>query len=162
MLGYQTQGPATQTGQHLLLYDGACGLCNGLVRAVLKCDRRGLFQFASLQSSAAAVELTRTGGLPCQKNTFIVIVNHRSTSPGQLCKASAALFVLDVLGWPWRAVAPLRILPMGLLDWGYDLIARNRHRISSGLDRCLVPRPEYHRRFLDSATNVASKPELRR
>src|SRR5208282_2040504 len=36
----------------VILYDGVCGLCNRGVRFVLKRDRKGVFRFASLQSSA--------------------------------------------------------------------------------------------------------------
>src|SRR5687768_1444059 len=34
----------------VVLYDGVCGLCNGLVRFVLPRDRHDAFRFASLQS----------------------------------------------------------------------------------------------------------------
>jgi predicted DCC family thiol-disulfide oxidoreductase YuxK len=32
---------ADRDGPHLLLYDGPCGFCNGIVRFVLDHDRRG-------------------------------------------------------------------------------------------------------------------------
>jgi predicted DCC family thiol-disulfide oxidoreductase YuxK len=54
----------------------------------------------------------------------------------------------------------LRVLPIALLDQAYDLIARNRYRILGRRDRCLAPRPEYKRRFLDSVGDVVQKPEV--
>jgi predicted DCC family thiol-disulfide oxidoreductase YuxK len=54
----------------------------------------------------------------------------------------------------------LRVLPIALLDRTYDLIARNRYRILGPRDRCLAPRPEYQRRFVDSVGDVVQKPEV--
>ena len=51
MVNSSTQGPAGGGGQHLLLYDGVCGLCDHLVQFVLAHDRRGVFDFAPLQSA---------------------------------------------------------------------------------------------------------------
>ena len=39
--------------KHLILYDGVCGLCNGLVQFVLPRDRKDRFRFAALQSNLA-------------------------------------------------------------------------------------------------------------
>jgi len=40
--------------EHLVLYDGVCGLCNRLSRRILRRDRLDRFRFAALRSSAAA------------------------------------------------------------------------------------------------------------
>jgi predicted DCC family thiol-disulfide oxidoreductase YuxK len=45
----------------LILYDGVCGLCNRLVKFVLKRDSRDQFRFASLQSEFAGSILQRRG-----------------------------------------------------------------------------------------------------
>ena len=37
----------------LVLYDGVCALCNGLVKFVVKRDRRDRFRFAPLQGERA-------------------------------------------------------------------------------------------------------------
>ncbi len=137
-------------GPHLLLYDGTCGLCNGIVRAVLSRDRLGVFHFASLQSAAGGEVLSRFGGYSGDLNTFVAIVNYRSPSAACLTKARAAIFVLTTLGWPWRAAALPGLLPRTVLDPVYDLVARNRYRFFPRVERCLVPRPEHRDRFLDS------------
>jgi len=66
-----------------------------------------------------------------------------------LSKSRAALFVLTTIGGVWRAFAVLRVLPARLLDYGYDLIARNRYRLFGRYETCLLPAPEYERRFID-------------
>ena len=57
----------------VLLYDGVCGLCNRLVRFVLKRDRRAHFRFASLQSNYAARILKSHGLDPQDLNTLYVV-----------------------------------------------------------------------------------------
>src|SRR5713226_9142411 len=160
MLSRDAQGSRNEVGRHLVLYDGSCRLCHGLVRNVLQHDRLGMFHFASLQGSAGTEQLARFGDRPSHLNTAVVIVNYQGESSAHLTKACAAIFVLTVLGWPWRAAALLRVLPIALLDRTYELIARNRYRILGRRDRCLAPRPEYQRRFLDSARDVMQKPEV--
>jgi predicted DCC family thiol-disulfide oxidoreductase YuxK len=39
--------------QSIILFDGICNFCNGLVKFVLERDHKGVFLFASLQSEAA-------------------------------------------------------------------------------------------------------------
>jgi predicted DCC family thiol-disulfide oxidoreductase YuxK len=158
MLGCDAQGSRHEVARHLVLYDGSCGLCHGLIRSVLQHDRLGVFHFASLQSPAAMDQLTRLSDRPSDLSTAVVIVNYRGEPSSQLTKARAAIFVLTALGWPWKAATVLRVLPIALLDRTYDLIARNRYRIFGRPDRCLAPRPEYQRRFLDSVGYVVRKP----
>ena len=136
-------------GPHLLLYDGGCGFCNGIVRAVLDRDPRGVFHFASLQSPVGERQLARVGRRPGDSSTFVAIANYLEPSPAALAKASAALFVLTILGWPRTSALLRRVVPAALLDRGYDLIARNRYRLAGRREVCRVARPEERRRFID-------------
>jgi predicted DCC family thiol-disulfide oxidoreductase YuxK len=42
-----------------------------------------------------------------------------------------------------------RILPRGLRDWLYRLVARNRYRWFGKSDTCMLPTPELRARFLE-------------
>jgi predicted DCC family thiol-disulfide oxidoreductase YuxK len=141
---------ATSEGAHLVLYDGVCGLCHGLVQFILKRDKRGVFHFAALQSSVARTILQPFGSNPDDLSTFFVLLNYRGSAPRQLSKGRAVIFVADALGWPWRVVRPLAVLPSVILDGLYDLIARNRYRMFGRRDECLIPQPEDRRRFIDA------------
>jgi predicted DCC family thiol-disulfide oxidoreductase YuxK len=143
--------------QHLLLYDGVCGLCDRLVQAVLARDRGAVFQFASLQSPAAKAVLGQFGQNPDELNTLYVIVNYQSAAPKLVSKGNAALFVSETLGWPWRAARVLGVLPHGLLDWGYDLIARHRYRMFGRYDQCVIPQPEHRGRFVETEEDLRPK-----
>ena len=135
---------------HLLLYDGECGFCHGAVRFVLARDRRGAFRFAALQSAAAAAELARFGGVPTDLGAFYVIERYRSSRPLLHSRAGAVQVVAATLGWPWRAINVLRVLPRRWLDAAYDLVARHRLRILGRAEACVVPSPGDRERFLDS------------
>ena len=160
MRGFDVQPSPTESGRHLLLYDGVCGLCDVLVQAVLARDRRVLFHFASLQSAAAKATLNRFGSNPDELTTFYVVTNYRGAEPSPLTKGRAALFVITALGWPWKAAGLLKVLPARVLDGIYDLIARHRYRIFGRYETCLVPRPEYRSRFIDSQQDESPKSRI--
>jgi len=146
--------PALQTsispgGEHLVLYDGVCGLCNRLNNFVLPRDSRVVFDFASLQSAVGRSALQRFGRNPDDLNTFYLVTNYRSESPALLSKASAALFVMKKLGDPWRWSGLLGAFPSALLDRVYDLTARYRYRLFGQYESCLMPSAEYKKRFID-------------
>ena len=136
-------------GEHLVLYDGVCALCNRLNNLVLPRDNRGVFDFASLQSAMGRSALQRFGRNPDDLNTFYLVTNYRSESSALLSKASAALFVMKKLGDPWRWLGLFGIFPNALLDRAYDLTARYRYRLFGRYESCLMPSAEYRKRFID-------------
>ena len=144
-------------GSHLLLYDGVCGLCHKLTQFVLEHDRQRLFRFASLQSAAARKILEPFGCDPDHLTSMRVLVSYRSRAPRLLSRGRAALFVMTQLGWPWRAAGMLTLLPTIVLDLTYDVIARNRYRVFGRHERCLLPRPDFRSRFIESEVEALPK-----
>jgi predicted DCC family thiol-disulfide oxidoreductase YuxK len=142
--------PQEQPGRHLLLYDGVCGLCNRLNGFVLPRDPGGVFHFAPLQSETARSILLRFGRDSGSLETFYVVEDYRSAAPRLWSKARAGLFVARQIGGVWRLLTIFGILPDFLLNFVYDLIARHRYRIFGRYDVCLMPKPEYKARFVDS------------
>jgi predicted DCC family thiol-disulfide oxidoreductase YuxK len=136
-------------GEHLILYDGVCGLCNRLNQFVLRRDTRAVFDFASLQSPTARSVLQQLGGNAESLDTVYVVVNYRSESPTLLSKAGATLFVMSTLGIRGPLSWAFRVLPDGLLNLGYDLIARNRYRVFGKSESCMIPSAEFRKRFID-------------
>lgn len=89
--------------QHLVLYDGVCGLCNRLNLFLLTRDVEGVFAFASLQSQTGQSLLRRFDKATEDLTTFYVIANYCAESPVLLAKSRAALFVASRLGGFWPA-----------------------------------------------------------
>lgn len=54
----------------VVLFDGVCNLCNGLVTFLIPRDPDGRLQFAALQSDAGQELLTRHGLPPLVKRCF--------------------------------------------------------------------------------------------
>jgi predicted DCC family thiol-disulfide oxidoreductase YuxK len=136
-------------GPHLVLYDGDCGLCSRLVQFVLDHDPAGRFHFAALQSPLGRAVVARAGGDPAVLSTLYVVPRYREGLMPVFTKSDAATFIAGRLAGPWRAASWLRVLPRGLRDVGYDLVARHRHRAFGPDDQCLLPTPEERRRFID-------------
>ena len=136
-------------GEHLILYDGVCGLCNRVTTFVLPRDTRQVFDFASLQSEIGRSTLRALGRNPDELDTFYVIANYRASSPELLDKARAALFLVKTLGGPWAWLRMSGVLPLGLLNGMYDFVARHRYRFFGRYDACVVPSVPYRDRFID-------------
>jgi predicted DCC family thiol-disulfide oxidoreductase YuxK len=149
MVEKRTQPASSGEGAHLILFDGVCGLCNRLVQFVLRHDARRVFNFASLQSAIGQAMVARTGGDPRELNSFYVVADYRAGDSHAFTKSDAALFVVDRLGWPWKAARLIRVVPARVRDLAYDAIARVRYRIFGRHEQCLIPSAEFRRRFID-------------
>jgi len=73
-----------------------------------------------------------------------------------LRKSTAALEILKEIGGGWKLLYILKIIPLFLRDWVYDRIARSRYRIFGREAACMVPEPEFRKRFLDEDTVFSS------
>ncbi len=135
--------------QHLILYDGVCALCTRLTRFVLLHDAEAAFDFASLQSDIGRSMVRRFGGNTESLSTFYVVKDYRFETPALLEKSDAALFLLETLNIGPAWVHELRKMPRGMLNFGYDLVARNRYRLFGRTDECIMPSPEFKDRFID-------------
>lgn len=133
----------------LVLYDGVCGLCNGLNQFLLKRDRNDHFRFASLQSEFAASLLKRYGINAVDLDTVYVFADYGQESERLLSRSDAILHVLGKLGGVWSILRAGRALPKSLRDALYSVVARNRYRVFGQYDVCLMPEARYRRKFLD-------------
>lgn len=129
---------------HLLLYDGTCGFCASSVQWVLRHDRRGTLRFAALQGETARPILARHPELASVDSVVWV-----GEGGEVLVRSAAALAVARYLGGRWSVVARVSaLIPVGIRDWAYDLIARHRHQLTRNGPECLIPTPEEKARFL--------------
>ena len=130
----------------LLLYDGVCGFCNRTVQLVLRHDHARLIRFAPLQGDTARTllhahpELIGTDSL--------VLVERDAAGERISVRSDGALRLAACLGWPWRALGILTLVPRPLRDWGYDRFATVRYRLFGRFDACPLPAPEVRARFL--------------
>ncbi|HUB78122.1 MAG TPA: DCC1-like thiol-disulfide oxidoreductase family protein [Bryobacteraceae bacterium] len=126
--------------ERIVLFDGVCNLCNGLVQFVLKRDARRRFRFASLQSEAARRALQ--GEPPAET---IVLIERGKTH----LKSAAALRIARGLRFPWPLLYGLVVVPRPLRDMIYDWVARHRYAWFGKRESCMLPSPQMRGRFLD-------------
>lgn len=127
----------------IIVFDAECVLCSANAQFVLRHDRRGRFRLASMQGEVGAGLYRRFGIDPGAPETLIVVTGDRAL------RDSAAIFAIwSGLGWPWRALTVLSLVPRFVRDPVYRLIARNRYRIFGKRETCWIPSPEQASRVL--------------
>jgi len=127
----------------VILFDGDCQFCNAWVTFIIRHDPRGAFRFAPRTSDAARRLLILSGVAPDALDSIVLFVGTSLAT-----RSDAILQIFARLGFPWRLVSCLVVIPRLLRDAGYALIARNRHRLRGRRDRCLTAGLENGDRFL--------------
>lgn len=127
----------------LVLFDGVCNLCNGIVTFIIARDPEARLRFAALQSERGQAVLRRHRLPLSNYDSFVVLDNGKI-----YLKSEAFLRIMRYLSWPWPLMQYMRLVPRVLRDWGYDLVGRNRYRLFGRQDRCMMPTPDVMRRFL--------------
>jgi predicted DCC family thiol-disulfide oxidoreductase YuxK len=138
-------------GRALLLYDGICALCNGVVQFLMKHDKLDKFRYAPLESSLGREVLARF-----DIHTFpdgVMLLTDALTPKEHLYQRSdavaAALQRLSSPGGMWRLAGRiLKLVPRPLRDWSYGIVARFRYRLFGRYDTCPIPPPEHRSRSL--------------
>jgi predicted DCC family thiol-disulfide oxidoreductase YuxK len=129
--------------ENIVLFDGVCNLCDGLVQFLIKRDRKLRMKFASLQSEIGA-SILQQHNLPLENFESFVYIRK-----GKLFqKSSAGLWVLFDLGGFWRLLFIFYSIPYFIRDWVYLLVSKNRYRIWGKKDSCMMPDPSHKDRFL--------------
>jgi len=132
----------------VVLFDGECNLCAGVVTWVLDHEADHEIRFASLQSAHAAALLRSVGMEPpdADPDTIVVIEGGQ----GYL-GADATIRIARHFREPYRSIAGvgLAVVPKTVRDGLYREVARNRYRWFGRRDRCWIPGPEVQSRFVD-------------
>ncbi|WP_254840317.1 thiol-disulfide oxidoreductase DCC family protein [Natronomonas marina] len=135
------------TDHPVLLFDGVCNLCNGLVQWIIERDPEAEFRFAALQSEAGQALLDRND-LPTADFDTVVLVEGGE----YYTKSMAALRVLKRLGLPYSLAYPAVLVPRFVRDCVYDIVAEHRYGWFGRRESCMRPTPELEARFLDGAS----------
>lgn len=131
--------------ENIIVFDGYCHLCSGVVQFILKRDRHKRFRFAPLQGAYGQQQLQRHQLSPAPFGSFILVqgeeVFTRSTGALRVAKGLPGLWPLCYyIGMP---------IPSLLRDKIYDWVARHRYAWFGKHTQCWVPRPEWKERFID-------------
>lgn len=134
--------------QHLILYDGTCGMCHGVVQFLLKHDSKEIFIFAPLQGETAKLFLTGSDFLPPKADTIVLVEKYQDPQQHHLYAfGKGILRIYWLLGGCWSLIGWLAFIPSFLYDWVYRLVAKNRFRWSQKRT-CLIPTTNQKKKFL--------------
>jgi len=129
---------------YIVLFDGVCNFCSGIVQFIIKRDSEAKFKFASLQSNYGQ-SLLREFNLPTDDfGTFVLIKNNK-----YFLKSLAGIYVLKELRYFWKLFYVFIVVPRPIRDFVYDFIAKRRHKIFGKKTNCFIPTPEIKQRFLE-------------
>lgn len=135
-------------GRALLLYDGVCALCNGVVKFLMKHDRLDRFRFAPLQSALGRETLAHFD-IHSFPDGVVLITSALTPEEHLYYRSDAVQASLQQLGTPWKQLGKLiNVLPRFLREWGYGVIARYRYRLFGRYNACPLPSPEQRSRLL--------------
>lgn len=130
--------------KHIILFDGVCNLCNNAITFVIQRDKKDLFVYAPLQSTAGE-KLIKQHSIDTSKIDSIILIKNQKA----YTKSTAALRIARKLSGLWPLLAVFLILPVFIRNWVYDYIAQNRYKWFGKKDACMIPTPELKEKFLD-------------
>lgn len=140
-----TTESAIVDGDHpVLLFDGTCNLCNGLIQFLIPRDPQAKLRFAPLQSDLGTRVREATGLSTDDLETVVLVDDGKAYT-----KSDAAIKVAEHLGGIYRLLSLGRVLPRGVRDRLYDFIAANRYDWFGQKDQCMVPDDDISNRFIN-------------
>ncbi|MGH7849497.1 MAG: thiol-disulfide oxidoreductase DCC family protein [Thermodesulfobacteriota bacterium] len=132
------------TEHPLVIFDGVCNYCCGVVNSIIRKDPGGVFRFAPFQSNSAKSILERYNYPADSLDSFVLI------DEGKLyTKSEAGLRVQKLLGGIHKLLYAFIAVPAPVRDAVYDYIARNRYKWYGKKEECMIPDPEIRSRFLE-------------
>ena len=127
---------AAKAGGPVVVFDALCVLCSANARLILRHDKRRRLRLAGMQGDAGSA-IYRALGIDASDPATIVVVDGEQVWQN----SDAVLKIHRELGWPWKALSALAIVPRIVRDPVYRLIARSRYRIFGKRQTCWVPAP---------------------
>jgi predicted DCC family thiol-disulfide oxidoreductase YuxK len=127
----------------VILFDGACNLCNRSVQFIIEHDKKNIFKFASLQSDFGKDLLNRFNEEDSIPDSVILYKDEKLFT-----ESTAALMILKELGGGWQFLYLFILVPKFIRDAVYRFIANNRYKWFGKRESCMVPTEELRNKFI--------------
>ena len=127
----------------IIFFDGYCNLCSASVKFILKRGKSTRFLFSSLQSDAAKELLLQYHTKNNLGNSVLFLDRNKVYA-----KSDAALEIMAYLGFPYRQLRILKVIPKVLRDNLYDFVAKNRFNWFGKKEFCEMSQENYSDRFI--------------
>jgi predicted DCC family thiol-disulfide oxidoreductase YuxK len=110
---------------------------------VIRRDPRARVRFAARQSPAGRRALEAAGATGTAEETVVVVA-----APRVYLRSRGVLEIARRLRFPWPLWFGLIVIPAGVRDAVYNMVARRRDRWFGQRDRCLAPNASERAHFL--------------
>lgn len=129
----------------IFFYDLECGVCNAIVDFLLTHSDPEKLSFVGLQTDFAKDLMEKHGVFDIDLSTAYLFDGKTIYK-----KSSALLRALDACTGPYKLLSFLKIFPIPVRDFCYDLFAKKRHLFSKNLKRkCRMLSKEEKKRFIN-------------
>jgi predicted DCC family thiol-disulfide oxidoreductase YuxK len=128
--------------QAVILFDGVCNFCNNTVKFIINHDKKGYFQFTSLQS-ATGEQMLHTHSEKANLSSIILLKNDKLYR-----ESTAVLQIAKHLNGAWKLLYVFIILPPAIRNAVYRFVAKNRYKWFGQKESCEIPPPSIRKRFL--------------
>lgn len=147
------QGLQSMADSHyIIIFDGECNFCHGAVNFIAKRDDKGRFLFAPTQSPAAQKLMSdyKLEAVGC--DSFILIKKGH-----YFLRTDAAFEVTKDLSGFWYLLLVFKLVPVGVRDYCYRLLASNRSKWFGKKQTCSIPADKDSNQFLWSEASLEDK-----
>ena len=117
----------------IIVFDGYCHLCSGLVNVLIKADRKKQFSFIASQSDRG-IELIKEYRLD-NVDTSIYLIDDKKVFD----RSQAIFHIASSLGMPYVLILVFGVFGRPINDGLYQLIAKSRFKIFGKRKTCRPP-----------------------
>lgn len=109
--------------KEILFYDGNCGLCNRVVKWVIRFEKSPKLYFSPLESEFATRFFEEKGCVKPDLSTFYFYTSYQLYT-----QSNGFLKMLPFLKWYFSFLYIIKLIPICQRDQFYRFIAKNRKR----------------------------------
>ena len=121
--------------KEIIIVDGKCVLCNSITKWLIKKDKNKIFEIVSFESEHIKKNFQNIHNIDS-----VAVVD----SFGNVFRKSLAILhilkKIDKLFWIQILI---RLLPLFLTNFFYDLIAKTRYKLFGKYDQCMINNNDY-------------------
>lgn len=126
----------------IVIFDGVCNYCNGLVNFAIKRDPKAVLRFCPSQSDTGT-RLLSDAGLSLTPDSAVLVDDGKIYT-----NSTSVVRIAKYLKWPYKALYGLILIPRPIRDALYMWFARRRYKFFGKKDTCMIPTSEVRSRFI--------------
>ena len=128
----------------IIFYDGVCNMCNSFVNTIISLDKKNQLFFSPLHGKIAK-KLLKEHSEKIKNIDSVIFYSHSKIS----VKSKAVIDIINSLGSLYKIISILNIIPSLLLDYIYDLVAKNRYSWFGKKSSCPMPDKKIVSQFIE-------------